>query len=175
MLEREQPVGVVHPVRRADAAQAGAGDLGGRAFRILGTPYEAIDLAEDRARFGAARSTQVGVRCPDWGIARADEARAIAARIGYPVLVRPSYVLGGRAMRVCYTAERSRRRSRGVAGRTLVDRFLENAIELDVDALCDGAETLRRRGDGARRGGRRSTRATRRAYCPRRRSPTTSA
>ena len=82
------------------------------------------------------------------------EAVAVAERVGYPVLVRPSYVLGGRAMRVCYDEADVREAMEAVEGAVLVDRFLENAIELDVDALCDGADDLRRRGDGARRGGR---------------------
>ena len=77
-------------------------------------------------------------------------------------------------MRVCYDGRDDRRGAwPAVDGAVLVDRFLENAIELDVDALCDGSRDLRRRGDGARRGGRRSTPATRRACCPRR--PTTRA
>ena len=71
-------------------------------FKVLGTPYEAVDLAEDRERFGRLLA-ELGIRCPEWGIADApDAAVEIAERIGYPVLVRPSYVLGGRAMRVCY-------------------------------------------------------------------------
>src|SRR5205823_3870612 len=68
-----------------------------------------------------------------------DEAVEIAERIGYPVLVRPSYVLGGRAMRVCYTADDVRDMPRFAS--VLVDRFVENAIEVDVDALCDGVDT----------------------------------
>jgi carbamoyl-phosphate synthase large subunit len=141
VLEREQPVGVViqfggqTPLKLANAIeQAG--------FRILGTPFEAIDLAEDRERFGALLSS-LGVRCPEWGIAEAaTEAYAIAHRIGYPVLVRPSYVLGGRAMRVCYTPKQVVDAFHAnVHGRTLVDRFIENAIEIDVDALSDGEET----------------------------------
>ena len=80
----------------------------------------------------------------------AEAAVGVAARVGYPVLVRPSYVLGGRAMRVCYDEwRRSARRwstSRGPKGSAavLVDRFLEGAIELDVDAVCDGARDVRR-------------------------------
>jgi carbamoyl-phosphate synthase large subunit len=111
-------------------------------FRVLGTPFEAIDLAEDRERFGALLDT-LGIRCPEWGIAEsATEAYAIAHRIGYPVLVRPSYVLGGRAMRVCYTSKQVVDAFHAnVHGRTLVDHFLENAIEIDVDALSDGTET----------------------------------
>ena len=136
VLEREQPVGVCiqfggqTPLKLARAIERAG-------FRILGTQYDAVDLAEDRERF-ACLADQVGVRCPEWGIATSvDEAAAIAARIGYPVLVRPSYVLGGRSMRVCYEAADIP----DIAGPVLVDRFLENAIELDVDALCDGRDT----------------------------------
>ena len=102
----------------------------------------AIDLAEDRERFAGLLAEQ-GIRCPEWGIADdAAEAVAIAERIGYPVLVRPSYVLGGRAMRVCYRAEQVVEAfAAGPRGPTLVDRFLEGALEIDVDALCDGRET----------------------------------
>src|SRR5206468_3110200 len=103
VLEREQPVGVViqfggqTPLKLARAIEEAG-------FRVLGTPFEAIDLAEDRERFGALLDS-LGVRCPEWGIAEsATEAYAIAHRIGYPVLVRPSYVLGGLAMRVCHTS-----------------------------------------------------------------------
>jgi carbamoyl-phosphate synthase large subunit len=141
VLEREQPVGVViqfggqTPLKLASAIE----DAG---FSVLGTPFEAIDLAEDRERFGALLKS-LGVRCPEWGIAEAaTEAYAIAHRIGYPVLVRPSYVLGGRAMRVCYTPKQVVDAFHAnVHGRTLVDHFLENAIEIDVDALSDGEET----------------------------------
>jgi carbamoyl-phosphate synthase large subunit len=139
ICERERPEGVViqfggqTPLRLARAIE----DAG---FRILGTPYEAVDLAEDRERF-AALCGELGVAVPPWGTAAsADEAVQVAERVGYPVLVRPSYVLGGRSMRVCYDAEAVRGAARG-GGRLLVDRFLENAIEIDVDALCDGSET----------------------------------
>ena len=80
-----------------------------------------------------------------------------AARIGYPVLVRPSYVLGGRAMRICYDEDI---RAGPVAPNTLVDRFVEDAIEIDVDAVSDGERRADRRGHGARRGGRACTPAT---------------
>jgi carbamoyl-phosphate synthase large subunit len=136
VLEREQPVGVCiqfggqTPLKLARAIERAG-------FPILGTQYDAVDLAEDRERF-ARLADEVGVRCPEWGIASSvDEAAAIAARIGYPVLVRPSYVLGGRSMRVCYDAADIP----DIEGPVLVDRFLENAIELDVDALCDGRDT----------------------------------
>ena len=137
VCERERPDGVViqfggqTPLKLARAIEAAG-------FRVLGTPYEAIDLAEDRERFGRLLA-ELGVRCPDWGIAdAADAAVEIAGRIGYPVLVRPSYVLGGRAMRVCYDEEQVRAAMAGVTGSVLVDRFLEGALEIDVDALCDG-------------------------------------
>jgi carbamoyl-phosphate synthase large subunit len=141
VLEREQPVGVViqfggqTPLKLARAIEEAG-------FRVLGTPFEAIDLAEDRERFGALLDS-LGLRCPDWGIAgSATEAYGIAHRIGYPVLVRPSYVLGGRAMRVCHTPKQVVDAFHAnVHGRTLVDHFLENAIEIDVDALSDGEET----------------------------------
>jgi carbamoyl-phosphate synthase large subunit len=140
VCEREQPEGVViqfggqTPLKLARAIEAAG-------FRILGTPFDAVDLAEDRERFGGLLD-ELGVRCPDWGIAASGAAAVdIADRIGYPVLVRPSYVLGGRAMRVCHDAEQVRIAFAGVQGPTLVDRFLENAVEIDVDALCDGVDT----------------------------------
>jgi carbamoyl-phosphate synthase large subunit len=106
-------------------------------YRIMGTPFDAVDVAEDRERFGALLE-HLGVRCPEWGIARdTAEARTIAERIGFPVLIRPSYVLGGRAMRVCYSPDDLGRIERPV----LIDRFLESAIEIDVDAVSDGDET----------------------------------
>ena len=86
-------------------------------YRIIGTPYDAIDLAEDRERFGGC-AEELGVRRPAWGIASSvTEASVIAHQIGYPVLVRPSYVLGGRAMRVCYRANEVLRRSGRRSGR----------------------------------------------------------
>jgi carbamoyl-phosphate synthase large subunit len=141
VLERERPVGVViqlggqTPLKLArEVEQAG--------FRILGTPYEAIDLAEDRERF-AAMLGRLAIRCPDWGIAHTGvEACDIAERVGYPVLVRPSYVLGGRAMRVGYRAEEVLEAFDAAGGPALVDRFLENAVEIDVDCLCDGEEVF---------------------------------
>src|SRR4051794_28430508 len=141
VCEREQPEGVViqfggqTPLKLARAIE-GAG------FRILGTPYDAIDLAEDRERFAELLS-RLGIRCPDWGIASSGrEAAELAHRIGYPALVRPSYGLGGRPMRVCYRgAEVVEAFRRDLSGKVLVDRFVENAIEIDVDALCDGRQT----------------------------------
>ena len=111
-------------------------------FPILGTSPEAIDLAEDRGRF-AEFLRELGIPAPPHGEARTvEEARLIAARVGYPVVVRPSYVLGGRAMEIVYDDEELERFVT-VAAETspehpvLIDRFLEGAIEVDVDAVCD--------------------------------------
>jgi carbamoyl-phosphate synthase large subunit len=137
VLERERPVGVVTqfggqtPLKLARGIEAAG-------YAIMGTPVEAIDLAEERERFGRLLA-ELGVRCPEWGMAEnADEAAAVAAHVGFPVLVRPSYVLGGRAMRVCYDEAQVRAAMADVTGPALVDRFLEGALEIDVDALCDG-------------------------------------
>jgi carbamoyl-phosphate synthase large subunit len=141
ICEREQPEGVVIQFGGQTPLKL-ARELERAGFSILGTPYEAIDLAEDRERFGALLAG-LGILCPDWGIVESgDEAVREAERIGYPVLVRPSYVLGGRAMRVCYGPEDVRAAMAQASGRVLVDRFLENAVEFDVDALCDGQETF---------------------------------
>jgi carbamoyl-phosphate synthase large subunit len=135
---REQPVGVViqfggqTPLRLARTLAAAG-------IPILGTAFEAVDLAEDRERFGELCG-RIGLSVPPWGIAGSkDEAVAVARRVGFPVLVRPSYVLGGRNMRVCFDEEAVAAAFRG--GRVLVDRFLEGAVEIDVDALCDGEDT----------------------------------
>jgi carbamoyl-phosphate synthase large subunit len=110
-------------------------------WRILGTPFEAVDLAEDRERF-AALCEELEIDVPSWSMAEGtDEAAYVAEAIGYPVLVRPSYVLGGRNMQVCYDDEAVAAAAE-IGGRVLIDRFLEGAIEIDVDALCDGRETF---------------------------------
>ncbi|NLI19805.1 MAG: carbamoyl-phosphate synthase large subunit [Actinomycetales bacterium] len=114
---------------------------------ILGTPPHAIDAAEDRGAFGAVLAA-AGLPAPAYGTATsALEAVAVASRIGYPVLVRPSYVLGGRGMEIVYDEPQLRdylNRSAGdmsaSTGPLLIDRFLDDAVEIDVDALYDGIE-----------------------------------
>ncbi len=144
IVENERPKGVIvqfggqTPLRIAE-------DLQRAGVPILGTPQEAIDLAEDRERFGQLLE-RLGLQAPPYGTARSEEeAVAIAERIGYPVLVRPSYVLGGRAMEIIYDDEGLRRyiHTAVKASRkhpVLIDRFLERSMEIDVDCVCDGED-----------------------------------
>ena len=144
VIEAERPEGVIvqfggqTPLKLARALEdAGA--------RLLGTPVDAIDLAEDRGRFGALLR-RLSIAHPPYGTAlSADEAAVIAADVGFPLLVRPSYVLGGRAMEICYTAEGlgaylDQHVKADQEHPLLLDRFLEDAIEVDVDALADGTD-----------------------------------
>ena len=117
-----------------------ARELEAEGWRILGTPFDAVDLAEDRERF-AALCDELDIAVPSWAMAEgAEHAVYVAEAIGYPVLVRPSYVLGGRNMQVCYDGQ-AVAEAAASGERVLVDHFLEGAIEVDVDALCDGRET----------------------------------
>ncbi|HWO56203.1 MAG TPA: carbamoyl-phosphate synthase large subunit [bacterium] len=146
VVAQEEPEGVIiqfggqTPLKLARA-------LHRHGVRILGTSPEAIDLAEDRKRCGQLLD-ELGVRTPANGIATSlEEARLVAHRIGYPVLVRPSYVLGGRAMMVVYDEEELERffdRALEASERkpVLIDRYLEDAFEVDIDALCDGHEVV---------------------------------
>jgi carbamoyl-phosphate synthase large subunit len=110
--------------------------------KVIGTSPDSIDLAEDRKRFGSLLR-DLGIPQPDNGMAASvEEAREVAERIGYPVLVRPSYVLGGRAMAIVYDADALENYVRNAVGFTpdrpvLIDKFLEQAAEFDVDALAD--------------------------------------
>ena len=122
-----------------------AAALEAEGIAILGTSPDAIDLAEDRERFQLLLK-KLDLLQPENGIAHsAEEAREIVQRIGLPVVIRPSYVLGGRAMEVVHQMddlERYMRDAVVVSGKNpvLIDRFLNNAIEVDVDALCDGTD-----------------------------------
>ncbi|HEX6047352.1 MAG TPA: carbamoyl-phosphate synthase large subunit [Pyrinomonadaceae bacterium] len=110
--------------------------------KVIGTSPDSIDLAEDRKRFGSLLK-ELGIPQPDNGMAASvEEATEIAARIGYPVLVRPSYVLGGRAMAIVYDQDALEQYVHNAVGFTpdrpvLIDKFLEQAAEFDVDALAD--------------------------------------
>jgi len=142
VIEVEQPEGVIvqfggqTPLRLAKALEEAG-------VRLLGTPVDAIDLAEDRGRFGALLR-RLEIAHPPYGTAHsAEEAAMIAEDVGFPLLVRPSYVLGGRAMEICYSSEdlAAYLEANVKADQEhplLLDRFLEDAIEVDVDALCDG-------------------------------------
>jgi carbamoyl-phosphate synthase large subunit len=109
---------------------------------LAGTPPEAIHLAEDRASFGRLLG-RLGLSAPAWAAAPdSREALAAAERVGYPLLVRPSYVLGGRAMAICHSPDdlRAYLEREDVAWPVLIDRYLEGAVEIDVDAIADGAD-----------------------------------
>jgi carbamoyl-phosphate synthase large subunit len=146
VCEAERPVGVIcqfggqTPLRMARDVEAAG-------FPVLGTPAVSIDLAEDRGKF-ADLLHELGLLAPEHGEAHdLGEARAIAARIGYPVVVRPSYVLGGRAMEIVDGEDELERfvASAAAAGPdhpVLIDRFLEGAVEIDVDAVCDGTDVF---------------------------------
>ena len=142
VIEVERPEGVIvqfggqTPLRLAKPLQEAG-------VQLLGTPVDAIDLAEDRGRFGALLR-RLAIAHPPYGTAHsAEEAAMIAEDVGFPLLVRPSYVLGGRAMEICYSADGlaaylERHVKADQEHPLLLDRFLEDAIEVDVDALGDG-------------------------------------
>ncbi len=141
VLEIEQPEGVIvqfggqTPLRLAQRlADAGV--------PLLGTPVESIHAAEDRPSFGRLLE-ELELKAPPYATAESeDEALQVAEGVGYPLLVRPSYVLGGRAMEICYSRSDLKSYLDRVyeGGQIFLDRFLENSIEVDVDALCDGEE-----------------------------------
>ena len=146
VMEVERPMGVVvqfggqTPLKLAlPLARAG--------IPILGTDPDAIDRAEDRERFSALITT-LGLRQPRNGVARSgEEAFAVASRIGYPVIVRPSYVLGGRAMQIVYDEQSLRSYVENTVMSTdqyplLIDQYLTDAIEVDVDAVSDGTDVV---------------------------------
>ena len=124
-----------------------AGSLDAAKVPLLGTPHKAILDAEDRERFGEVLR-RLDIPAAEWGMATSlDEARGVAARIGYPVMVRPSFVLGGRAMAVVFDdagLEKYMREAVAVSEDqpVLLDRFLDGAQELDIDLVCDGTDTI---------------------------------
>ncbi|MEM7048436.1 MAG: carbamoyl-phosphate synthase large subunit [Acidobacteriota bacterium] len=142
VVEREQPEGVIVQLGGQTPLKLARG-LEAAGVPIWGTSPDAIDLAEDRERFGALLAEE-NILQPENGAAESlEEALEVARRIGFPVMVRPSYVLGGRAMAMCYDErslieymERATDVSEGHP--VLLDRFLEDAAELDLDLICDG-------------------------------------
>jgi carbamoyl-phosphate synthase large subunit len=156
-LTLEDVLEVVHAERQAGPLAGVICQLGGQTplglaqgledagVPIVGTPPAAIDLAEERGAFGRLLA-RAGLPAPKHGMATSfDEAQAIAAEIGFPVLVRPSYVLGGRGMEIVYDDEAlesyiNRATEISPAHPVLVDRFIDDAVEIDVDALYDGTD-----------------------------------
>jgi carbamoyl-phosphate synthase large subunit len=153
----EQPEGVIVQFGGQTPLKLAAG-LHEAGLNILGTSIDAIDLAEDRSRFSALLD-RCGYKAPPYATAKsADEALRCAEQVGFPLLVRPSYVLGGRAMEIVYSVDglrdylqrtghtdpepgvRASELPKGPKGPIFLDRFLEDSIEVDVDAVCDGTD-----------------------------------
>jgi len=146
IYEKEKPEGVIVQFGGQTPLNI-AGELHEAGVRIIGTSPETIDLAEDRDRFRKMME-KLGIPMPESGMASTlEEAIEIAGKIGYPLMVRPSYVLGGRGMEVVHDEEMLRRYVTAAVGVTperpiLVDKFLENAIEAEADAISDGADAF---------------------------------
>ncbi|MSQ45564.1 MAG: carbamoyl-phosphate synthase large subunit [Ignavibacteria bacterium] len=146
ICDHEKPDGIIvsfggqTPLKLAKALEE-------QGIKILGTSTEGIDLAEDRQRFGDLLKKEK-IKHPPFGSAfKIEDAVLVAEKIGFPVLVRPSYVLGGRAMQICYNSETVREYMKQAVNISpekpvLIDKFLENASEFDVDAVCDGKDVL---------------------------------
>ncbi len=142
IYRKEKPVGVIAQFGGQTPLNL-ASDLKKNGVKILGTSPEVIDLAEDRDLFRGMMD-KLGIPMPESGMAvNVEEAIAIASKIGYPVMVRPSYVLGGRGMEVVYDDESMAEYMRAAVGVTpdrpiLIDRFLNHALECEADAISDG-------------------------------------
>jgi carbamoyl-phosphate synthase large subunit len=146
IYEKEKPEGVIVQFGGQTPLNI-ANELAEAGVKILGTSPETIDLAEDRDRF-RQRMKQLGILMPESGMAiNIDEALKIAAEIGYPLMVRPSYVLGGRGMEVIYDEDMLREYVEKAVDVTpdrpiLIDKFLENAVETEADAIADGTDAF---------------------------------
>ncbi len=145
VLRQEQPLGVIAQLGGQTPLKLARALKDDPYFRPLGTSVDAIDDAEDREKFRAILN-ELNLKAPESGIARNEaEAVAVARKMGYPLMIRPSYVLGGRAMRIVYTEASLLHYLEEILAvepdsPVLIDRFLENARELDVDALSDGTD-----------------------------------
>jgi carbamoyl-phosphate synthase large subunit len=146
IVHKEQPKGIIvqyggqTPLKLAE-------DLEAAGAPIIGTSPDSIDLAEDRERFQKLVEREGMKQPPNRTATDAEQAVALAAEIGYPLVVRPSYVLGGRAMEIVHDEDDLRRYMREAVkvsneSPVLLDRFLDDAIEVDIDAICDGEEVL---------------------------------
>ena len=146
IYQKEQPVGVIAQFGGQTPLNLAA-ELEKNGVKILGTPPSVIDLAEDRDQFRAMMD-KLGIPMPESGMATTvEEALAIANRIGYPVMVRPSYVLGGRGMEVVYDDGSMEGYMKAAVGVTpdrpiLIDRFLNHALECEADAISDGTHAF---------------------------------
>ena len=146
VVEKEKPLGVIVQFGGQTPLKLSV-PLEREGVRILGTSSESIDIAEDRERFRELLK-KLGLKQPPSGIARSlEEAERIASEIGFPVLMRPSYVLGGRAMRIVYNTDELRQYMAEAVEVSeekpvLIDKFLEDAVEFDVDAVADGEEVI---------------------------------
>ncbi len=146
IYDKEQPEGVIVQFGGQTPLNI-AGELAAAGVRILGTSPDTIDLAEDRDRF-RQMMRKLGIPEPESGMASTlDEALMIAHRIGYPLIVRPSFVLGGRAMEIVYDQEMLERYVAAAVDVSperpiLIEKFLENAIEAEADAICDGIDAF---------------------------------
>jgi carbamoyl-phosphate synthase large subunit len=144
ILELEKPEGVIVQLGGQTALKL-AERLEKNGVKIVGTDYESMDLAEDRGRFSDLLK-DLGIPYPEYGVARTvDEALDIANRVTYPVLVRPSYVLGGQRMRIVINDEELERHVLSIFkhlpdNKVLIDQFLERAKEAEIDAICDGED-----------------------------------
>ncbi len=144
IIEHEKPEGVIVQLGGQTALKL-AEKLHKNGIHIFGTGFDAIDLAEDRNRFSSLLK-DLGIPYPPFATARdPDQALEVAAAVGFPALVRPSYVLGGQRMRIVLNEEELENQVvevlRDLPGNVvLIDRFLENAIEAEADALCDGTD-----------------------------------
>ena len=146
IYEKEKPEGVICQFGGQTPLNI-AGQLAAAGVKIIGTSPETIDMAEDRDRFRGLMD-QLGIPMPASGMASTlAEALVISGRIGYPLMVRPSYVLGGRGMEVVHDADMLKRYVTAAVGVTperpiLIDKFLENAIEAEADAISDGTDAF---------------------------------